>query len=201
MEEQEFGKILKTFFLAAMIGLACPVILTLLAHHFHWIEAGVSHKECRGISRYTSFYGEFDFRDLVVILPVMVYWYGGLANLRWLFNLHSCWRTSTARILLACSLGALFFIIPILSMIWSLSLQMGVAPRWSYDELVSVHGPWNGMPILDTAVMVAIILPLISFFLSLFSFVFKPNRFSVVVWGVSPFIFFLLFISHFWLID
>jgi len=129
------------------------------------------------------------------------YWGIGLM-LSWSrFRTYSHWRSTCSNISLTLAIAGLFFVIPMLAIIWFLAIEGGNMPSGPWGICEGNHGPWRHVYDLRKLLGFTIFIPLCSFVLGLMSFILKTNKFVWVIMAASILSFLLLMYSHYWLID
>jgi hypothetical protein len=192
MKKNEFEEMLSTWFIAASASLPFPIILSVLARYFSWIETPAMDLEplSQGVLSY-----------VIIMLPLAVYVGFGLVNWVRSLDLNGISRGIISKACLGLSLASLFGILPLFSAVWCLAQSMGLAHPGSALETEGLHSPWLGTPLLQESLEWVLFLPLMAFGLALLSFGFRWSRYAALLAMTSFFTFCVLLLSHYWLID
>lgn len=95
----------------------------------------------------------------VLVLSSAAYWGTGLAMCLSRFQTCSSLRSICSRICLHAAIAVLFFIIPMLGIIWMLALESGFVPALPWGTYGGNHGPWRQIFDLRKLLILTISMP------------------------------------------
>ncbi len=84
---------------------------------------------------------------------------------------------------------------------WIYAYMQNAVPETVWKENQGNHRPWRYSYDLQNIYWLILNIQLLSFNLSIISFIIKPNREAAIVSGIALVIFFLFMYTHYWLID
>ena len=100
------------------------------------------------------------------------------------------------------ALGSLFLIVPILGALWALAWKFGaVELALGWQTSYGNHGPWRHFYDLRAIVQLMWIVPICSSVVAAAGIAFKRIRYAAALAAANLAILYLLFSTHFWLID
>jgi hypothetical protein len=97
--------------------------------------------------------------------------------------------------------GVLGFVLPLLAVVWTLAALIGAIPEGPWGVSDGNHGPWRHIPDLRLLLHETLLLPGYSLLLGRVSILVHPSRPGWYLIVGSVLAFFILFGSHYWLID
>lgn len=200
MEKDEFRTILEHWFLAALISLPIPIILSFIAQFFPRIAIPFNYDNYSPMVYRLPIHWFVGYPHMLVFLPSVTYWGLGLYSSVRIFNQKIEKKENLSKGLLSFSLGVLFFILPVLSATLCLALKGGLTSLWFWYEWQGNHGPLRNVPFLSNTLKTILFLPLAGFLISFISFILKRNKYTAIVCISSLFILYL-FSALYWLID
>lgn len=188
--------------LSALISSLVPLFILLLVFLFPQLKEFSFLKET--YNPFGSITNPLQGISFTIILSVsLIYWGVGVIFLPRSFSQRSDKMALTSEVLLDLGKGAFFFIIPLLSSLWALAITGGHLPLGPGLHHVGNHGPWHGPWTyhLRKILFGILALPVFSFLSCLISFIAKPSKLAVLLSLSAIVVLFVLFASHFSLID
>ncbi len=181
---------------AAVVAAMIPVALTLLyrqlgiqSRDVEYIFFGILAKPLHGTPL------------LWLRTASIVYWELGLILLAVMIARDTRWRRLVALLFPTLSIALLFYVVPLLSVVWSLAWKNSCIPTgpWGYNE--GNHGLWRHLDPLESILGWAMILPFLTFLVALPGAFFTPRKNVVVAMVASADALLFLFWTFGWLID
>lgn len=137
----------------------------------------------------------------VELATAVVFWVVGLTLSAVGFSMLDGPRSLGSHLLLTAAIGGCFFVVPLLSIVWSLAIANGYASLTVLLAHAGNHGPFRRICHLRQILHDCLLVPWVACGLGRLAFAVKPSREAMLV-SIGSFVVFLVLIaSHYWLID
>ncbi len=99
------------------------------------------------------------------------------------------------------SLVLLFISFFLFAWMWVYAFMHDYVPETPWGIKIGNHGPWRHSYNLRNAFWYIFVMQFLSICLTIVSFIIKPNRKAVILFGIALVVFFMFFYTHYWLVD
>ncbi len=110
-------------------------------------------------------------------------------------------RSVASHLLLMTAVGGCFFVVPLLSIVWTLAITNGYASLPVLLTHGGNHGPWRRMCHLRQLLHATLLVPWVACGLGRLACAVKSSREAIMVSMASLIVFLAMIASHYWLID
>lgn len=197
-EAHEFRRQLLPWTIAALLGALVPVLL--------WLVAVLIPGTIETQMQYSPL--PCTFREPLgggprpmVLATAALFWAVGFTLSAIGFPTLDGSRSLASHLLLMAAIGGCLFVVPLLSVVWTLVIANGYASLTVLLTHAGSHGPLRRVCHLRQIVHDCLLVPWIACGLARLAFRVKPSREAMVVSIGSVVVFLALMASHYWLID